>query len=540
MTVQKPCRRTLLKGLAFGLVLSVSPVSFAIGQEAEAPAPGGTMVVALGANPDHLNIAISSSVIVAVPAHAIIEGLVRLDGNFIPQPALAESWDVSEDGRTFSFHLRQSVTWHDGEPFTAADVVFTMTKVTPLHPRAASIFTNVESVEAPDESTVVVTLKEPFGPFVSSLTAADVGILPKHIYADTDPATNPANMAPIGTGPFKFDSWTSGQTIAMTKNENYWVEGRPYLDTLIFSIIPDANSRILALEAGDVDLVTNYDISINAVERLKETAGVVIHQASGIPRPLLLIFNNETPELQNAAVRKALFRGLDREIMLDSAYAGEGELGRSPIPPSITWAYNPDVDYMTMYPYDVEAANTELDAAGFPRKAGGTRFSLRFTYDPAQSGFAEIGEILRANWGQLGIDVTLEARERNVWLNAVYQNKDFDTTVAFYVAGVDPAFGVDRAYRCEDIRPASFTNASQYCNEKLDLLLNNARTTANLEKRTEYYRQAQQIIADDLPTAVLMESAHAQAISDRIGNIDLLFAFSNEVSARFEEVYIKP
>jgi peptide/nickel transport system substrate-binding protein len=540
MSIQNPRRRNLLKGIALGLALSNYSFSLAVAQNAEIPTPGGTMVVTLGANPDHLNPAISSSVIVAMPAQAVIEGLIRLNGEFLPQPALAEAWEVSEDSKTVTFHLREGVTWHDGEPFNADDVVFTLTKITPLHPRAASIFANVVSVEAPNQSTVVITLKEPFGPFVNFLTADNVGILPEHIYSGSDPATNPANMAPVGTGPFKFKSWAPGQSITLVKNETYWAEGRPYLDELIFSIIPDANSRILALEAGDVDLVTNYDISINDIERLKQTPGIVVRQSGGIPRPLLLIFNNEAAELQSAAVRRALFRGLDREMIQDSAYAGEGELGRSAIPPGIVWAHNPDVDYMAMYPYDTEAANAELDAAGFTRSADGTRFSVRFTYDPAQAGFAEIGEIMRANWSKLGVNVTLEARERNVWLDAVYQNKDFDLTVAFYLAGVDPAFGVDRAYRCDDIRPAGFTNASQYCNEELDALLNGARTTADHDQRTAFYWKAQEIIAADLPTAVLMDSPHAQAISDRFGNLDLLFEFSNEVNARFAEVYLKP
>jgi peptide/nickel transport system substrate-binding protein len=505
----------------------------------ESPTPGGTMVVTLGANPDHLNPAISSSVIVAMPAQPMIEGLIRLNKDFLPQPVLAEKWSVGEDSKTFTFSLRQGVTWHDGKPFSAADVVYTLTTIAPLHPRAASVFANVASVEAPDDHTVVVKLKEPFGPFVSFLTAENVGILPKHIYEGSDPMTNRTNMAPVGTGPFKFGSWTPGQSITFVKNEHYWAEGRPYLDELIFSIIPDANSRILALEAGDVDLVTNYDISINDIERLTQTPGIVVLQSGGIPRPLLLIFNTKTKALENAAVRKALFRGLDRELMRDSAYAGEGGLGRSSVPPGITWAYNPAIDYMRMYAFDTQAANAELDAAGFPRGADGKRFSLRFTYDPAQGGFAEIGEIVRANWAELGVDVVLEARERNVWLDFVFQQKNFDTTVAFYLAGIDPAFGVDRAYRCADIRPAPFTNASQYCNEELDAQLNGARTTTDLTQRTAFYHRAQEIIAKDLPSAVIIDSPHAQAISDKFGNLDLLFEFSNEVNARFSEVYLK-
>jgi peptide/nickel transport system substrate-binding protein len=518
---------------------TASAVFSAEAQTTDRPTRGGTMVVSLGANPDHLNLAISSSVIVALPSQAMIEGLIRLDGNFAPQPALAKSWDVGSDDKTITFHLREDVKWHDGKTFTSADVKFSMETLTKLHSRAATIFRNVASVETPDAKTAVVKLAQPFGPFLSFLTADNVGILPAHVYAGSDPLKNPANQKPIGTGPFKFQSWTPGQSINLVRNDEYWDAGKPYLDRLVFSIIPDANARVLALESGQIDLITNYDIAVNDIARLKKTPGISVFQKGPVPRPLLLIFNNKAKPLDNPKVRQALFRGLDRQLIKENAYAGEGDVGRSAIPPGLAWAHNPAVDYMKSYGFDAKKANQDLDEAGLPRGANNQRFAIRYIYDPAQAGFAEIGEIMRNNWRDLGVQVTLEARERNVWLDAVYAKKDFNVTVAFYLAGVDPAVGVDRAYLCSEVRAANFTNASQYCNPELDTLFNAARTTLDREARAKAYREAQVIIERDLPTAVLMDSPFAHAISSKFGGIEAMFQYSNETNVRFAEAFVK-
>ncbi len=494
------------------------------------------MVVAIGANPEHLNVGISSSVIVALPSAAVTEGLVRLNRQYEPEPALATSWEVSPDGKTVTLHLRTGVKWHDGQPFTSADVKYTFETLSPLHSRASSVFKQVESIETPDEQTVIVKLKAPFGPFVGFLTAENAGIEAKHIYEGTDALKNPANMQPIGTGPFKFESWKPGESITFVRNPDYWDAGKPYLDKLVFRIIPDSNARVLALEAGDVDFISNYDISFTDVARLQKTKGLTVEMGRGHPRVLLLFFNNKNAPLADARVRQALFRGLDRQLMLDSAYAGVGGLGISSISPGMSWAYNPEVDYMKMYPFDLQQAGKELDEAGYPKDASGTRFELRFLYDPAQPGFKEVADIVRANWEALGVKVNLESRERTVWLDQLYNKKDYDTSIAWYTSSGDPVFGIQRAYVCADIRPASFTNASQYCNPDLDTLFGQGASAMTQDERAKYYREAQTIIARDLPSAVLLDSGFADAISDKFGNLQVFFDSPETTSIRYAEV----
>lgn len=532
-------RRDALGALAGVAIGGVGWSGLARAQGAETPRRGGTFVMALGANPEHLNLSISSSVIIAFPGQVVTEGLFRMNGKFGLEPVLATGYQVSPDGKRITFQLREGVKWHDGKPFTSADVKYSMEKLTPLHARSASVFKNVASIETPGEHVVVVTLKEPFAPFLDLLTADNVGIQPKHVYDGSDPLKNPANLKPVGTGPFRFDAWQTGQSITFVRNPDYWDKGKPYLDRIVFRIIPDANTRALALEAGDIDYIPSYDMSSNDAIRLKKTRGVVVSTGRGVPRVLLLFFNNRKKPFDDPRVRKALLSGLDRQMMLTSAYNDLGGLGTSSIPRGLQWANNPQVDYMKMYAFDSDRANRELDAAGLPRGSDGTRLGVRFTYDPAQPGYTEVAEIIRSNWQKLGVRVALEARERSVWLNTVYTTKEYEVSMAWYATNGDPALGIDRAYRCEDVRPAAFTNASQYCNPALDDLLRKAATATKRDERARLYREAQAIVARDLPTAVLLDSGYADAMRDRFGNLPAFFESPNDIQLRFGELYRK-
>lgn len=518
--------------------LTVEPTSEEPTPASEIP-QGGTLVVALGSNPEHLNTSITSSVAVGLPAGAVTEGLVNIDRDYNAIPVLAESWEISEDGLQYTFHLRKGVKWHDGESFTSADVKFTFEEVSPLHGRAGAVMGHITKIETPDENTVVMTLDAPFSPFLSFLTSENAGIQPKHIYEGTDIKTNPANLAPIGTGPFKFESFIPGDTIVLVRNDEYWDAPRPYLDRLIFRIIPDSSTRILALEAGEIDYISNYDISFVDVDRLVNNEKLYVELGRGHPRVLLLFFNTLKEPFDNVDVRRALFMGLDRELMLESAFGGIGSVGTSSVPPGLSWAYNPAVNYTEMYPFDPATAEKLLDEAGYPRGANNIRFELRFLFDPAQPGFNDVADILRSNWEAIGVRVSLEPRERAVWIDQLYTQKDYDTSIAFYTTSGDPVLGVQRAYLCDEIRPAGFTNASQYCNEELDELFIKASQAVSREERAKYYYQAQEIIARDLPSAVLLDSGFADVVNKNFGNLDVFFTSPETTTPRWEAIYMR-
>jgi len=503
------------------------------------PPYGGTLVVAIGSDPEHLNTSITSSVTVGLPAGTITEGLIRIDRDYNAYPVLAETWDVSADGQQYTFHLRQGVKWHDGEPFTSADVKFTLEEISTLHGRAGKVIDHITSVEAPDEYTVVVSLDIPFGPFLSFLSNENVGIQPKHIYEGTEILENPANLAPIGTGPFVFSEWVPGESIEVVRNENYWDAPKPYLDRIVFRIIPDSSARILALEAGEIDFISNYDVNFVDVPRLESNSELQVELGRGHPRVLLLFFNTLEEPFNESGVRQALFMALDRKLMLDAAFGGIGSPGMSSIPPGLSWAYNPEINYMEMFSYNPATAAAKLDELGYTVGGDGTRFEARFVFDPAQSGFSDVADILRSNWEAIGVKVTLEPRERAVWIEQLFITKDFDTGIAFYTSSGDPTLGVQRAYHCDDIREAGFTNASQYCNPELDELFDMATAAVTREERAEYYFKAQEIIARDLPTAVLIDSGFADVVRNTFGGIDEFLVSPETTTPLWDKIYLK-
>src|SRR5690606_2157532 len=209
-------------------------------------------VVAVGTNPAHLNPAITTDNSTGFVGQAVYEPLVLLSNDFELVPALAKSWESNDDATQFTFHLQEGVTWHDGEPFTSEDVKFFFEEVMELHPLGGPIIAVMESVDTPDESTVVLNLSEPFGPVVEAMTSFP--ILPAHIFAGTDILTNEANMAPVGTGPFVLEKFNTGDSVELKKNEDYWGE-QGDVDSLIFKVMPDNSARTLALQSGDVDFI---------------------------------------------------------------------------------------------------------------------------------------------------------------------------------------------------------------------------------------------------------------------------------------------
>src|SRR6476661_6647730 len=229
-------KRKILMSFAVLCMLSTAAV-------AEGPKAGGVVNAVIQPEPPSLMVGLVQNGPTQMVAGNIYEGLLRYSPKLDPLPGLAESWTVSEDGKTYTFKLVKGATWHDGKPFTSADVLFSIDFLKQTHPRARGNLVQLDKVEAPDESTVVFTLKQPFGPFIGIFEVGSLPMIPKHIYEGTDFATNPANATPIGTGPFKFKEWVKGSYIQLVANDKYHVKDVPLVDSVYFHVIPDAASR---------------------------------------------------------------------------------------------------------------------------------------------------------------------------------------------------------------------------------------------------------------------------------------------------------
>jgi peptide/nickel transport system substrate-binding protein len=290
-----------------------------------AQTPGGTLVYLVQPEPPSLANYLSTSGPIGFVAPKVYEGLFDYAPDLSIVPNLAESFEVSEDGLTVTFNLRQGVTWHDGAPFTSADVQFTVLEVLKkYHPRGPNSFREVVAIETPDEHTAIFRLENPAPYMLRSLSAYESPILPRHLLEGQDIRSADIANAPIGTGPFKFVEWRKGQYIRLDRNEDYWKPNRPYLDTLVARFIPDASTRTAAMENGEVMYAGLGAIpNIDAV-RLRDMDGFgVTTDGYGMINSMALIeFNTQVPPFNNPAMRQAVSQAIGRDFLIDNIFFG--------------------------------------------------------------------------------------------------------------------------------------------------------------------------------------------------------------------------
>lgn len=344
------------------------------------PVRGGTAVVALAGDPPTLNPAVSSGFPEQLLGCMVYQGLVQLSTNLVDvKPQLASRWSLSADEKTYTFDLVPA-KWHDGRPFTAEDVRFSLLEFNAKYaPVFAPVARQIEKIEAPTASRVVVTLKQPFGPFLRTLTcAAGAAIMPRHVYAGANPIGHAATTtAPVGTGPFKLESWRRGDRVNLVRNPDYWEPGKPYLDAIVGKIIPQGTARTQALLAGEIDFVSSYFLSSSDHEVIAKSRKLKLVQSGFPPGNSLLIFNLRRKPLDDARVRQALFMATNREFLHKTAFSLEGDVGVTPFNSKFDWAAA-EIDYRKLYPYNVARANQLLDEAGVARDASGKRFAVDF------------------------------------------------------------------------------------------------------------------------------------------------------------------
>ena len=490
------------------------------------PVRGGTLVAAIVSDPGHLNPAITTSGATHAASELLYNGLVGRDERGEPVPELAESWQIEQGGTVYRFRLRDGVKWHDGTQFTASDIKFTFEEVLlKFHARTrASMGALLAGVEAPDDRTVVFRFKQPYAPLLYQLDATEAPIIARHIYQGTDPQTNPANSSPIGTGPFKFVSYTKGTEIRLARNPAYFKPGLPYLDGLVMRIIPDLSVQVLALENGEVDFL--WELPGQLLSRVQsdarfQTARTGYHPG-GSNCIMTMSFNLDRPILKELRVRQAIAHALDRQAFVSQILFGDGKVAAAPISSEIPWAHAAGLN---MPRTDRAGSEKLLDGAGWkkegdgPRTArgvsgvpDGTRLAIEFLHFPT---FTKYGELVRQQLGAVGIGVTLKPLEPAVFAPTVFKDRNFDSNVISYCNGPDPEIGVRRMYHSSQIGPAPFTNAAAYRNPRVDALFDEASRTVERDRRSRLYRQVQEIVVQDLPYYWLVETVSTRAWTAR-------------------------
>ena len=482
------------------------------------PQMGGTLVIGSTQVPRHLNPAVQSGIATAIPGTQIFASPLRYDENWNPQPYLAESWEVADDGLSVTLHLVEGATFHDGEPITSADVAFSIATVQANHP-FKSMFAPVTSVDTPDDLTAVINLAHPHPAILLAMSSALLPIIPKHIFDDgQDMKTHPRNIDPIGSGPFKLVEHVPGESIILERYEDFFIEGRPYLDQIVIKINPDSNSLILGLERGEIDMYPFMSQSRD-IERITKADGVnATSNGYAAVGPInWLAFNTKHEILQDKMVRQAIAYATDRDFVTNALHAGFSQPAIGPIIGSSPYA-NADIP---RYDVDLDKANALLDEAGYPADADGNRFSLTIDYIPGAAEQQQtVAEYLKSQLAEVGIEIEVRAApDFPTWAQRI-SNYDFDLTMDIVFNWGDPVIGVHRTYMSSNIvKGVIWSNTQQYANERVDELLDAAGQETDDAKRVALYAEFQEIVADELPIYWINSLPYHTGYADRVGNV---------------------
>ncbi|NYT64704.1 ABC transporter substrate-binding protein [Alcaligenaceae bacterium] len=524
-------RRTLITAVASISLITLSGVA-----QSE-PTSGGKLNLMVQPEPPTLNLGINKLGPTSFVGSKIYEGLISLSPTLEPIPRLAESWTVSEDGKTYTFNLRKNVSWHDGAPFTSADVLFSYTKYLPATtPRTKTVMAQVESVTAPDDHTVVFQLHRPFPALMLIMEATGGTIMPAHLYKDTEEYRSAsANNNFIGTGPFKFKDWRKGSYIHLVKNSDYWEANKPYLDEIYFHIIPDANGRSIAFESGKVDAIRAGDVENFEINQLSQQPNVVLtNDGWEFLDPIAqLHINLRNKPMDDLRFRQALAHAIDRDFIVKNIFGGFGKELNGPFSNSYPFK-DPSVE--TKYAYDPEKAKALLDDMGLKPDANGVRTELRLLPLPYGETWQRLAEFTREQLNRVGIKTTIVATDVPGWFKRITSG-DFDLGFNYVYQLGDPAIVVSETYvTSTEPTVSTLGNLGGYSNPELDKQLLEARHTLSVPERTQQYAAIQKTLSEEVPMLWLHQMQMPTLYRQNIQNLISTGLGMNE---NFSDVWVK-
>ena len=482
-----------------------------------APRRGGTLTTMLTPEPPVLQIGVNNQGPTLVIASKMFQSLLSFTPALEPIPVLAKSWTISPDGKEYVFTLQEGVKFHDGQPMTAEDVIFSIMKFhTELAPRARAVFALIESATAPDPLTVRIVLKQPFQPFLLMFDASACAIVPKHLFDGQDYRTAPAVQRPVGTGPFRFAEWQRGNFVRLERFADYWKPGQPYLDAIIYRVVPDSQSRRLAIETGQAQLTQANDIEPFDVPALRAKPNLEVNvKGWEYFSPVSWIeLNHRVKPLDDMRVRQAISMAIDRNFIAQRLWFGVGKPATNPVA-STTRFHDAGAKVAA---YDVRAANALLDAAGHKANAQGVRFTLKHLVLPYGEIWSRLGEYLKQAFRQVGIALELESTDAGSWARRVGA-WEYETTINFVYQFGDPTLGVERTYVSTNIQKVTFTNTGGYSNPKVDELFATARGSADPKDRQAAFSAVQKILCEEVPQIWLMEMAFPTIHDKKLRNV---------------------
>ncbi|MDD2499828.1 MAG: peptide-binding protein [Geobacter sp.] len=450
-------------------------------------------------------------------AGLIYNGLIKYDKDLKIVGDLAESYQVSPDGLAITFKLRKNVTWHDGKPFTSRDVLYTYRVIIdPKTPTAYSEdFKQVAAVTTPDAFTVVVHYAKPYAP---ALASWGVAILPSHLLEGQDITKSPLARKPVGTGPFRFKEWVAGQKVVLEANKEYF-EGRPYLDRYVYRMIPDTSTMYMELKAGGVDQMGLTPVQFarqTDTPRFKAAFNKYRYPSNGY---LYLGYNLRHPLFKDVRVRRAMTAAINKDELIQGVLFGMGQKADGPMIPG-RWAHNPQIKDIQFNP---EYARQLLAEAGW--KAGSDGFlqkdgkPLRFTILTNQGNQQRLmtAQIIQQRLKQVGVDVRIRIVEWAAFLKEFIDKGNFEVVLLAWMTSQDP--DMYDIWHSSKTKPGEL-NFIGYNNPEVDRLLEEGRSTFDIEKRKKAYYRIQDILAEEQPYTFLYVPDALPVVSSRIHGIE--------------------
>lgn len=494
----------------------IAIAAFAVVFAQTEPVRGGMLRVAQPIEPFTLDSRVDPKMEGIVVVMQVQEGLLSKDlatGEFIP--GLAESWTVSEDGRVYTFNLRDGVQFHDGTSFTSEDVMFTFEFLTGA--RDGGIYASqyqpqIESIEAPDARTFIVQLHEPWEDFESLLVHHwATKILSRDAVEAAGDSYGNQQTGNVGTGPFQFQSWDTDGTVTIVRNENYWQEGLPYLDGVAFHRVPDGPVRILHVRSGDADIAFQPPLD----QLADVTRGSDSVQAVCAPgNPLVVIhFNTRSEPFSDVRLRQAVAYGLDRQALVDGVYGDYADVAVDMFP---AWHWHHDPSYVG-FSHDPERARSLLAEAGY-----GPSNPLRVDFNPLnEAEYRDLGIYIQAQLAEIGIEVQLTPME-SAALNDHRNTQAFKADVTRW--GLPSTITDDYMFKLfhstAPLNRTFYNMEGGYSNPQVDEMLAQARQSPAAQA-SEMYRQLVDLITEDMPMARIAFKQNCQLASIDVTNLQV-------------------
>lgn len=474
-----------MKKLALGFLVLLALTGLAGAQ---------TVTVALNVDPPNLDPAFSSAFVDRQVQYNIFDRLLDVDAQMQIVPYLVTSWEASEDGLIYTMHLQEGVTFHDGTPLDAEAVKYNLDRARQPDTRRATELSEVQGVEVVDEHTFQIVLSQPFPAVLGALTdRAGMMVSPA---AMEELGADGFTQAPVGSGPFRFDSRVRGDHIVLVRNDEYWREGQPLVDEVVFRVVPDENVAVANLLSGQLDVLQTRSIADQQISVLQSNPSLTVEVVPGIGWEGIWL-NTRVAPFDDVNVRRALQAAVDRATIAQVVYAGAAVPSWGPYSPA-----TPFNDGQVPVP-DLEAARGYIAASKYSE---GVSFTLSIG---TGNTYQRLAEVLQSMWAEAGITVEIEVMEYGQVLNDL-DTGNFQAGLAGWSGRADPD---------QDITPFNYTNGSHnyagYSNPELDALLDASRLAMGPE-RVDLLHQAVQVIRDEVPYLFLVHAAQKIAYSNDI------------------------